>query len=110
MPQYSSGRTIRLIYEGAHPVVSTYNSVINEYVHPRVATCVAIVKLLEWYNRRDENQDSNSYFLWLEGEYRKHLEQAKAENPIQKTRKSARFFSLRSVRGTHPIPYSTDFS
>lgn len=111
MPQYSSGRIIRLIYDGAHPAVTSYNSVISEYVHPRVATCVSIIKLLEWYNRRDENQDSNSYFLWLETEYRtKYLPQALSENPTQKTRRSARFFSLRNVQGTHPIPYSTDFS
>lgn len=111
MPQYSSGRTIRLIYDGTHPVVSAYNSVISEYVHPRVATCASIIKLLEWYNHRDENQDPNSYFLWLEGEYRtKYLPEAKTENPIHKTRKSGRFFSLRGTKGTQPIPYTTDFS
>lgn len=110
MPQYSSGRTIRLIYDGAHPVITSYNSVISEYVHPRVATCVSILKLLEWYNRRDENQDSNSYFLWLETEYRtKYLPQALSENPVQKTTRSARFFSLRNRKGVRPIPYTTDF-
>ena len=111
MPQYSSGRIIRLIYDGTHPVISAYNSAISEYVHPKVATCISIIKLLEWYNRRDENQDSSSYFLWLEGEYRtKHLPQALAENPIQRTRRSAKFFSLKNGKSTLPIPYSTDFS
>lgn len=99
LPPTYAGNTIRLVYDGAHPVVSSYNSVINEYVHPRVATCVSIIKLLEWYNRRDENQDSNSYFLWLEGEYRtKHLPQALAENKIQKPLKSAIFFSKKNKK------------
>ena len=101
LPSTDAGYTIRLVYDGAHPVVSAYNSIINEYVHPRVATCVSIIKLLEWYNRRDENQDSSSYFLWLEGEYRtKHLPQALAENKIQKPVKSARFFSVGSKSNT----------
>lgn len=101
LPSTDAGYTVRLVYDGAHPVVSAYNSVINEYVHPRVATCVSIIKLLEWYNRMDANQDSNSYFLWLEGEYRtKHLPQALAENKIQKSVKSARFFNKGSKSNT----------
>lgn len=95
LPQLSAGYAVRLVYNGAHPVISSYNSEINEYVHPRVATCVSIIKLLEWYNRRDENQSSDSYYLWLEGEYRnKHLPQAKMENPIQRPIKHAKFFVL----------------
>jgi len=101
LPSTDAGYTVRLVYDGAHPVISAYNSIINEYVHPKVATCVSIIKLLEWYNRRDENQDSSSYFLWLEGEYRtKHLPQALAENKIQKPAKSARFFSVGSKSNT----------
>jgi hypothetical protein len=99
LPPTYSGNTIRLVYDGTHPIVSSYNSVINEYVHPRVATCVSIIKLLEWYNRRDENQDSNSYFLWLETEYRtKYLPQALSENKIQKSVKSSIFFSKNKKR------------
>lgn len=96
LPQISTGHTIRLIYDGVHPVVSAYSDVINEYIHPRVATAVSIIKLLEWFNRQDANQDAQGYFLWLEGEYRsKYLPQALAENPIRKSVKSSRFF----VRG-----------
>lgn len=101
LPSTDAGYTVRLVYDGAHPVISAYNSVINEYVHPRVATCISIIKLLEWYNRRDENQDSNSYMLWLEGEYRtKHLPQALSENKIQKPIKSAHFFNKGSKSNT----------
>lgn len=99
LPALVSGYTIRLVYDGAHPVISAYSSTINEYVHPRVATCVSIIKLLEWYNRRDENQSSDSYFLWLEGEYRnKHLPQALGENKIQRPAKYARFFNTGNWR------------
>lgn len=100
LPDWISGYTIRLVYDGPHPKVTAYNSEINEYIHPKVATCAAILKLLEWYNRRDENQDSESYFLWLENEYRtKHLPFALAENPIQKTARGPKY----SVFNKRPI-------
>lgn len=94
IPATDAGYTLRLVYDGVHPVISAYNSTINEYVHPRVATCASIIKLLEWYNRRDENQASDSYFLWLEGEYRnKHLPQALAENRVKKHPKMVNFWN-----------------
>lgn len=102
LPLTISGRTIRLVYDGPHAVVSAYSSVINEYIHPSVATAVSILKLLEWYNRRDENQESDSYFLWLENQYRdKILPKALAENPIPEAIKSPRFFS----KGTNQYKY-----
>lgn len=96
IPRYDADLTIRLIYDGVHAVVSAYNDVINEYIHPRVAVAASILKLLEWYNRLDANQDAQSYMLWLEGQYRNlYLPQALIENPIQRPEKSSRFFRLR---------------
>lgn len=107
---FSEGRIIRLLYDGIHPAVTSYSSVINEYIHPKVATCASILKLLEWYNRRDENQDANSYFLYLENEYRnRFLPMALAENPIAKTRKTPKY-SIFGKREVRPIPYTTDYS
>jgi len=94
IPEELAGLSIRLIYDGAHPVISAYNSEINEYVHPNLITCSAILKLLEWYNRRDENQDSDSYFLWLENRYRDvYLPKAKIDHPIQSPSLTPRFFN-----------------
>jgi len=102
LPFTLSGLPIRLIYDGPHAVVSAYNSVINEYVHPDVATCASVLKLLEWYNRRDENQDQDSYFLWLERQYREqYLPKALSDNPIQEAVKSAKFFSRGSSKNQY---------
>ncbi len=109
LPEVPAERTIRLIYNGAHPVVSAYSSVINEYVHPRVAVCASIVKLLQWYNRRDENQDSQSYFLWLEQEYTsKHLPMALMENPIMKPRRTPKYATFQGPDESFfpPPPFS----
>lgn len=92
LPQYVSGYTLKLIYDGIHPNVNAYNDVINEYIHPKIATAASILKLLEWYNRQDANQDAQSYHLWLEGEYRnRHLPQALAESPIPKPKPTPRY-------------------
>lgn len=91
---YDSGLSIGLVYDGVHSVISAYNDVINEYIHPSVATCASILKLLEWFNRRDANQDPNSYELWLEGQYRDvFLPRALGMNPIKKEKKSPKYFT-----------------
>ena len=105
LPQLSSGYTIRLIYDGVHPYVGAYNTVINEYVHPNVATAASIVKLLQWYNRRDENQDPNSYFLWLEGEYvNKHLPFALANHPIPHQRPTPKYSVFHKALPEDTVP------
>ena len=94
MPSTIAGYSVRLVYDGVHPTVTSYSSIINEYIHPKVATTASILKLLEWYNRQDANQDVQSYTLWLEGQYReKYLPMALTENPIQKSEKTSRFFN-----------------
>lgn len=80
---------LKLIYDGAHPKISAYDDEINEYVHPNVATAACVLKLLEWYNRQDANQDAQSYHLWLENEYRnRYLPIALAGHPIQRPRRT----------------------
>lgn len=92
LPNLPSGYTIAYFYKGLHPNVNAYNSVIEETVHPKVATAAAIIEVLSWYNRLDENQGGNDFFLWLEGEYRdKHLPMALAENPITKPSHTPRY-------------------
>lgn len=104
LPQLPSGRTIRLIYDGAHPSIALYSDVISEYVHPRVATCAGVLKLLQWYNRIDANQDSQSYFLWLEQEYaNKHLPLALAEFPIQRPYRTPKY-SIFGTAKTDRVP------
>jgi len=111
VPQYAEGYTIKLEYDGVHPKVNDYDDEINEYVHPKVITAAAILKLLEWYNRQDSNQDPESYTLWLENQYRQiHLPLSLAESPIQRARKAPRFFSNNAKSRFHmdfpELPFS----
>jgi hypothetical protein len=102
LPQLPASRTIRIVYEGIHPVVSDYNSYVSESIHPEVATNAAILEVLSWYNRLDENQGGNDFFLWLEGEYRdKRLPMSLAKNPIEKVKRSPRWSTFHTGRAVN---------
>lgn len=93
-----SGQTLKIIYNGLHPVVNAYDSIIHEVIHPKVATAASVLEVLSWYNRRDENQGSNEFFLWLEGEYRSnYLPMALLENPIWKPNKAPRYSTFGEI-------------
>ncbi len=106
LPQLTSGYSLKLIYLGIHPTVTLYSDYISEYIHPKVATLASIVEVLSWYNSRDENQGANEYYVWLMGEKRNELMQAKAEFPIWKPNRSPKYFveGARSQVDTVPDP------
>jgi len=102
LPQLPTSRTIRIVYEGIHPVVSDYNSYVSESIHPEVATNASILEVLSWYNRLDENQSGNDFFLWLEGEYRdKRLPISLMKNPIEKVKRSPRYSTFHTGRAVN---------
>jgi hypothetical protein len=109
LPQLPADRTLRIVYDGIHPVVSSYNSYVSESIHPKVAVAASILEVLSWYNRLDENQGSNDYFLWLEGEYRdKRLPMALMEHPVEKTKRSPRYSVFYDQKGERYNDFNID--
>lgn len=99
LPQLPSGRTVRLVYDGAHPKLSIYTSAINDAIHPEVATCATILEVLAWYNHQ-AGQGSDEYMLWLENQYRdKYLPQALINHPIVRPPAFPHYF----VAGDHEV-------
>jgi hypothetical protein len=93
LPQLVSGRTIKLIYDGAHPKLTAYNSAVNDAIHPDVATAATVLECLSWYNTQDANQGANEYYLWLEGEYRNNrLPLAEMKHPIRRPGRTPKYF------------------
>jgi hypothetical protein len=97
MDDLPAGKAIKIVYNGIHPYVSAYNSVISETIHPKVATLASMVEVLTWYNNRDENQGANEYYVWLLQQAKSDLAMAKAEHPIWKPTKAAKWFSDKPV-------------
>lgn len=93
IPQLPSGRTLKLIYMGIHPLVTVYSDTISEYIHPNVATISSVIECLNWYNNRDENQGANEYFVWLVGQKKQELMQEFAKHGIWKPSKTPKYFN-----------------
>ena len=109
LPQLPTGRTIKLVCDRIHPVVSDYNSYISESIHPEVATNAVVLEVLSWYNRLDENQSGNDFFLWLESEYRdKRLPMSLAKNPIEKESRLPRYSIFHNQKSGTANDYDID--
>lgn len=104
LPPLPTGHLIKLVYDGSHAYVSSYSSAINEYVHPSVVTCASIIKLLEWFNNQDGNQDPDSYFLRKEMEYKQQkLPDLLSKYPIERELENVKFFTKQSKRYYDPL-------
>ena len=82
IPQYTSGYTIRIIYNGIHPVLTAYNSPISESVHPELISNMLVKAALGWYNGRTGG--SEDYWLQKENEYAQKVQVSKAEFSVWK--------------------------
>jgi len=91
LPQLVSGRTIRLTYKGVHPVISTYSSVISEYLHPAVLISSVTKEALRWWNA--VNGGGNQYWLQKENEAAQELEMALRKFPIWTPKQTPKYFT-----------------
>lgn len=80
LPQLISGRTIRIVYMGVHPTLSTYSSVISEYIHPSILIPAVTKECLRWYNASTGGK--SNYWLQKENEAAQDLEIALRKHPI----------------------------
>ncbi len=92
LPQLISGRTIRLTYKGVHPVISTYSSVISEYLHPAVLIPAVTKEVLRWWNA--VNGGGNQYWLQKENEAAQELEMALRKFPIWTPKQTPKYWGF----------------
>lgn len=90
IPQYPSGYTIRIIYNGIHPTLTAYNSPISETIHPELISNMLVKSALGWYNGRTGG--SEDYWLQKENEYAQKAELSRMQFPIWKSNQQARWF------------------
>lgn len=80
IPQYVSGRTIRITYLDYHPRVDAYDDYISEYIHPELATASVVAHATRWINT--QNKGNDKYLLQREDKAFNDLDIAKATYPI----------------------------
>lgn len=102
LPQIPSGRTIRLVYMGVHPTITTYSSVISEYIHPAILIAAVTKEALRWYNASTSGK--SNYWLQKENEAAQDMELALRKHPIWTPNYTPRFstFPMRNRYGYNP--------
>lgn len=92
LPQLPQGRTIRLTYMGVHPKITTYSSVISEYIHPSVVYAAVKKEALAWYN--STTGGGENYWLQKENEAAQELETALRDYPIWTPKRTQKYSKL----------------
>jgi hypothetical protein len=89
--EYISGLTIKIIYEGIHPELTTFSSVISETIQEELAVAAAREKALNWLiAKRGAGATPD-----LRDEYNKaaqNLQAQKFEKPVFRQKTKAKFF------------------
>ena len=84
--QLSVGRDLRIWYIAQHPRLSAYSDVVNEAIHPELATWAGVTKALAWQKKR-LGQGADDTIVQALNEARVEFERAKAEHPIYRERR-----------------------
>jgi hypothetical protein len=80
----TAGYTLQFVYDGFHPVVSAYNSYINEAIAPPLAALMLADKIMQWHGVNDNNMN---YANKIQAE----LAEAKRTYPVRRTRPQTTF-------------------
>lgn len=102
-PQYASGYTIRFIYNGYHPTLTAYNSVLWEYIPKELAVAAAIDKALTWLVSKKGNSALGGLLPQRWNDAKVMLANAKIEHPVYKFQKKPKWFTL-STGGDYEAP------
>lgn len=98
LPAQIAGLTIKLWYEGVHPTLTAYNSVVSETIDDNLAVWGLMAYALQWYNNtlggRNDHWNRRGAEAW--NMYNSLL----AERPVVKSQKQPKFFSLRRARAS----------
>lgn len=81
-----AGRTVYLEYEGIHPTLTTYSSVLSETIDPALASWALADSIWRW------KEPTNPYEIQRKNEAQAKAEQFKALRPIHKKR-TGKWFS-----------------
>lgn len=102
LPQLPADRTIRITYMGVHPAITTYSSVISEYIHPAVVYPAVIKQILSWQNALTGGGEN--YWLQRENEASQELEDQLRKHPIWTPKQTPRYFSFKANKSYFEFP------
>ena len=96
LPQIEASRTIRIVYMGVHPSITTYSSVLSEYIHPSILIPAVTKECLRWYNASTGGK--SNYWLQKENEASQDMELALRKHPIWTPNYTPRYSTFPMLR------------
>jgi hypothetical protein len=109
LPQLPADRTIKLIYEGVHPTLNAFNSVISETIQEELAVAATIDKALTWLVSKRGDSALGTFLLQRWNDAKTTLQAQKVEKPVYRMKPKAKFFVAGRSRPNDeppPIPLS----
>lgn len=83
LPQLPADYTIRVIYMGIHPKVTTFDDYISEYFHPDLVHAVVFAHAIQWKNDTNAVQGSpDNALLGLEQKAWSQFDRARILHPV----------------------------
>ena len=93
IPQLATGYTIKLWYEGIHPTLSIYSSVISETIDEDLAIKGTVYYALKWYNNSIRGQNDYWYDQMIKA--KQEFETQKQITPVKRVQSVSKFFNMR---------------
>ena len=87
-----SGYTIKIVYEGVHPVLSAYNDVVSETIQPELAIAATVNEALTWLASKRGESALGTFLLQRWNDAKVTLEQVKYEKPVFRASNKPKFF------------------
>jgi hypothetical protein len=81
---YTAGYTLKFVYNGFHPILTAYDSPINEAITPPFAALVLADKIMQWHGVTNENSNYANKIL-------SELAEAKATYPVRREKARSQF-------------------
>ena len=92
-----AGHTLKIVYNGEHPLLTVYSSTVSEYIHEKLAVAASVEKALTWLISKRGDSALNTFIVQRYNDARQNLENTKREYPIFRPTKQATKWFVSSV-------------
>jgi hypothetical protein len=87
-----AGYTLKIIYEGVHPTLNAFNSVISETIQEELAVAATIDKALTWLVSKRGDSALGTFLLQRWNDAKTSLQAQKVEKPVTRSKPAVRWF------------------
>ena len=95
IPQYDAGQKIKILYDGIHPELTAYNSVISETIPEALIVAASLDKALTWLVSKRGDSALGGYLMQKLNDAKQTVANAKVESPVYKQARRSKMFLLR---------------